>query len=244
MLSLPNLQPSEKVDHREDGSLDVFDVWLTIQGEGPLVGTPAIFVRLAGCSLACNQCDSDYTSKRQRMTVHEIWLAMSELDSSFDGSISLAVITGGEPFRQNIAHLCRRLIEAGYQVQIETNGIHAPPEGLPLSDDGGPTVQIVCSPKAPRIHPDLERWVDAYKYVLDADHVDPVDGLPTDVLGTGLRPARPSWERARDDFEVFVQPADEQDQIKNQRNVKAAVQSCLRYGYRYSHQIHKLIGVE
>ena len=41
------------------------------------------------------------------------------------------------------------------------------------------------------MHPDLFRWVGDWKYVIAADAVDPYDGLPSDVLDTGLRPARP-----------------------------------------------------
>ena len=55
MLSL-NVQPPEKQVSRSDGFLDVVSVFKTIQGEGPFAGTPAIFVRTAGCNLFCPNC--------------------------------------------------------------------------------------------------------------------------------------------------------------------------------------------
>lgn len=236
MLSL-NMQPAEKPDLREDGSLDVHSVFKTIQGEGPLAGTPAIFVRLAGCSLQCPGCDTEYTSKRERMSPELLFDRIIPL-LHFGRGIELIVITGGEPFRQNLIPFCNLAIARGWTIQIETNGVHAP--SAKLHDD----VSIVCSPKTPKIHPDLEYRIDAYKYVLSAGAVDPFDGLPTDVLRLGHRPARPSLVRSIDDYSIFVQPMDEGDVDKNRWNVEAAVQSCMQFGYQYSHQIHKLIGLE
>ena len=41
---------------------EVQEIFLTIQGEGPYAGTPAIFIRLGGCNLACNFCDTEFES--------------------------------------------------------------------------------------------------------------------------------------------------------------------------------------
>jgi 7-carboxy-7-deazaguanine synthase len=52
--------PVRKQELTEDGSLDVVDIFPTIQGEGPNAGRPAVFVRLWGCNLTCSFCDTDF----------------------------------------------------------------------------------------------------------------------------------------------------------------------------------------
>lgn len=57
--------PIRKQVLRDDGALYISGIFATIQGEGPLTGTPAIFIRLSGCNLQCGFCDTDFedTSK-------------------------------------------------------------------------------------------------------------------------------------------------------------------------------------
>ena len=63
-----NGQPIEKVQRTFDGTLEVHSIFKTIQGEGPFCGTPAVFIRLAGCNLQCPWCDTCllYTSPSPR----------------------------------------------------------------------------------------------------------------------------------------------------------------------------------
>ena len=229
-----NTQPVEKQVFRDDGALEVVEVWRTIQGEGPLAGTSAIFVRLAGCNLQCPACDTDYTSYRKVSSVVEIAAEISLADIE-DGQIDLVVLTGGEPFRQNIRPLVEELIEDDYRVQIETNGTLF---GKLYWSSG--RIEVVCSPKTAKLSAELEPNIDAYKYILEAGQVDPDDGLPLSVLGLQTRPARPRPGFAGD---VFVQPQDDQDPAKNKANIDAAVASCMKYGYRLSLQTHKILGL-
>ena len=235
MLSL-NAQPAEKPDLREDGSLDVFKVWPTIQGEGPFVGRPAVFVRTAGCSILCPSCDTDYTSIRNRYSVRELLFTVKR--HARDIRSRLVVLTGGEPFRQNIMPFVWAALDEGLEVQAESNGTLAPPEARRCNST---SFTVVCSPKTGSINHKLHPLISAYKYVLQAGKVDPEDGLPTDSLGMGVRVARP-----HDGFggEVFVQPTDEGDPQRNVDNVATAVWSCLQFGYRLSVQIHKIAGLE
>ena len=234
MLTLPNAQAREKPDHRADGSLDVVGVWGTLQGEGPFVGAPAVFVRLAGCNLTCPGCDTDYTSNRARKSVADIvTLVMSECHGN---TIGLAVLTGGEPFRQNVGPLCRALIVKGFEVQIETNGSLDPGDDFPYLG-----VHVVCSPKTPVVHSSLMPYVRALKYVVADGQVDPADGLPSHTLGNQCGVCKP-WPGFRG--EVFVAPQDDQDKEANAANVEVAVKVCLKFGYRLSIQQHKVIGLE
>jgi 7-carboxy-7-deazaguanine synthase len=236
MIPLPNTQPVEKQTTRDDGGLDVIDYWPTIQGEGPFVGRVAVFVRLAGCNLQCPGCDTDYTSNRRAWAVEP--LAAEVLRLTKEVNTKLIVLTGGEPFRQNITPLVRQLTYSTCKVQIETNGTLSLPDFPYFSDN----IHVVASPKTPVVEPNLWSYVTYAKYVLQAGRVSEHDGLPTSVLGNGLAPARPP-DKFGARF-VYVQPMDENDPAKNKANTDACVQSALKFGYTVSLQIHKLLGVK
>ena len=147
----------------------------------------------------------------------------------------LVVLTGGEPFRQNISQLAVALYHMGYSVQVETNGT------LYLKDFPYFAVSIVCSPKTAKIHPQLISYVSAYKYILEAGKIKK-DGLPSSALGMPFVPARPPRDYPRE--KIFVQPLDEQDEERNKLHRQTAVESCLTFGYRLSIQTHKILGLE
>lgn len=238
-VALPvNTQPPSPLDRQEDGRLRVIDVWPTIQGEGPFVGMPAVFVRLAGCNLDCPQCDTEYTTPLLPAAASgllTVGLLLSLVRSNAkDVKTKLVVLTGGEPFRQNIEPLCQRLCQEDYQVQIETNGTLC----LPMMPWYSENLTVVCSPKAPTINPQLRGHIKALKYVLSAGEFSQEDGLPTSVLGNGLAPARPWAGFPRD--RVYVQPADLGCPLLNKVNLDVTVGICLRYGYRLCLQVHKL----
>lgn len=233
-----NDQPIEKYQSRT--MLDVHSIFYTIQGEGPFSGTPAVFIRLAGCNLQCPFCDTDYSS-RTAIPPEEVVNVVKGLRPS-----GLVVITGGEPFRQNISLLLDRLVTLGYYVQIETNGSLEPRLdhdllGMNLSDRHG--VYLVVSPKTPKLHPLAHRLAHAYKYVLSADSVTE-DGLPTVVLGHGHTPVARPVVFPHESVPVYLSPMDSGDPLINEVNVQAVVKSCLENGYTLQLQIHKLIGVE
>lgn len=240
-----NTQRIEKSWQDEDGTLDVHSVFYTIQGEGPLTGHPAIFVRLAGCNLQCPDCDTEYTRGR---TLYSPSALMNAVRALHPGP-RLVVITGGEPFRQNITPFVDELVDEGYAVQIETNGT------LPVPFALSGAVWIVCSPKAGKVHATVEDSAVAYKYVMSADSVDKEDGLPVLALHHSAHPrvARPparlmDWRSSeRNPFPrgaVYLQPADHKDPTLNGRNLKACIASCMKHGYTLQLQTHKLIGME
>jgi hypothetical protein len=104
-------------------------------------------------------------------------------------------------------------------------------------------VYIVCSPKTGRINPGILSAACCLKYVLDADSMNPEDGLPIRALG---HTAHPQLARPPKDWEdpIYLQPMDTGDSEHNMRNIKAVAQSCMKHGYRLQLQIHKYIGVE
>jgi organic radical activating enzyme len=227
-----NNQNPEKVTKDEEGRLDVHSIFYTIQGEGPFAGTPSIFVRLAGCNLQCPKCDTEYTDNRKLMAIEAIGARLNELWPRRAGQ--LIVITGGEPFRQtNLGNFVTYLRSLEYTVQIETNGTLYVPG--PWSE-----TTIVCSPKTSKINEFLGRYIKALKYVVDVGGIDSRDGLPLQVMGHDrLQPvARPP---AGYTGLIYLQPLDEQDEGRNQRNKEIAIKSCLLYGHRLCLQLHKML---
>lgn len=230
---MTNLQMVEKQVDRLDDRLQVVEVWKTIQGEGPYVGERAVFIRLAGCNLKCTLCDTDYTSVRDVSLVETLILRVNTLCPN-----GLVVITGGEPFRQNLSSLVYELIYQNYKVQIETNGTLAP---LGYLGGGGTNATIVCSPKTPIIDGRVDKMVGYFKYVMEAMAVDRDDGLPTSVLGMNIRPYRPQANFPKE--RIFVNPVDCGEEFQNKANLAACVESCMKYGYRLGVQLHKIIGM-
>ncbi len=239
-----NTQPPEYPVNLANGVLDVHSVFQTIQGEGPYVGTPCVFVRLAGCNLQCPACDTQYTHGRKAKSPAEILALISAVQPNSQNqrspysptnSLPLVVITGGEPFRQNIVVLVELLLATGYRVQLETNGTFFHP--LPFYMF--PRLTVVCSPKTGRINSQLAGVVNAFKYVIEAGHVCPEDGLPLNTMAqhTQRRVARPPMSSTA---EIFVQPLDVQDERQNDLNLQACIQSALRFGYRLCVQTHKI----
>lgn len=239
-----NGQPIEKRRADDDGmTLEVHSIFHTIQGEGPFSGHRAVFIRLAGCNLQCPLCDTEYTEGRVNLSIPEILTRVRALLPSR----GLVVITGGEPFRQNLGQLLVHLVANRYFVQIETNGTLPPPSlatGLySFSPEGRNGVYVVCSPKTGRVSPMTEKVACAYKYVLSDGEVDPSDGLPIRAL---RHTANPRLARPPEDFAgpIYIQPADMQNDGDNYLNRRAVVNSALKFGYIAQLQAHKYFNVE
>ena len=150
--------PIRKPVSGDGKSLDVVNIFYTIQGEGHRAGQPATFIRLGGCNLACSFCDTEFEDFKS-LSLYEIISQVTPHKSR------LIVITGGEPLRQPIEKLCEELLKLGYIVQIETNGTLFRP-ALP------PEVEIVCSPKTKDIRPDLHERVTSFKFLISASNPD------------------------------------------------------------------------
>lgn len=236
MMTNLNQQEPEHTAMREDGVLEIVDIFPTIQGEGPLAGMPATFIRLAGCNLSCPDCDTDYTSNRRYVAPDAIRDMVDVAQIQGPQVKKAVVLTGGEPLRQNVVPLIQKLLDGGYIVQIETNGVLPPPAP---SNPLWKSVVFVCSPKG-RVHEELRPFVKHLKYVVEAGRVDH-DGLPLIVLGRSNIVAKPWWGF---NGQVWIQPSDQQNDECNKANMEAAVASCLKFGYRLSVQLHKVAGLK
>src|SRR5438552_1906933 len=102
-------------------------VFWTIQGEGALLGEPMVFVRLAGCSVGCAECDTDYAVAR-RIGVEDL---LKEIQHTVPPQSTLTRpwvwLTGGEPTDQNIEPLVELLRTTGFRVALATAGIRVIP---------------------------------------------------------------------------------------------------------------------
>ncbi len=116
-------------------SYDLVEIFESLQGEGRNVGRPCIFVRFAGCNLACPWCDTA-VAKRFSLTLEALLQELSTYRAK------TVVLTGGEPtLVSGMPEFIAALKARGYYVALETNGTQTP-DWLPFVD------YIACSPKA------------------------------------------------------------------------------------------------
>jgi 7-carboxy-7-deazaguanine synthase len=100
--------------------MHIIEIYKSVQGESTFTGLPCIFVRLAGCNLRCNWCDSEYTfSGGKKMSLAEVITEVEDL-----APVKLVEITGGEPLLQarEVIPLMQELLDRGYTLLLETSG--------------------------------------------------------------------------------------------------------------------------
>jgi 7-carboxy-7-deazaguanine synthase len=98
--------------------LRVNEIFHSLQGEADAVGYPTVFVRLTGCPLRCQYCDTEYAFHAGD------WFDLDAIVAKVRGYGTQHVcVTGGEPLAQpNCLKLLERLCDAGFQVSLETSG--------------------------------------------------------------------------------------------------------------------------
>ena len=134
--------------------LQLAEIFYSVQGEGTWTGTPAVFVRLAGCNLSCSFCDTDYSLKFFASVSDVVERVREE-----GGTCPMVILTGGEPLAQReTAALIDALRADGRRVHIESNGTLT----TELPDD----VWLTVSPKE-RLSPEMARRADEAKLIVD-----------------------------------------------------------------------------
>ena len=102
----------------QSASLRITEIFRSLQGEGDSVGFPTVFVRLTGCPLRCQYCDTGYA-----FTGGKQLLLDDVVDEVTSFNTKRVCVTGGEPLAQrNCTALLTRLCDAGYDVSLETCG--------------------------------------------------------------------------------------------------------------------------
>lgn len=207
----------------------IAECFFSIQGEGITAGVPAVFVRLQGCSVGCQWCDTKYSwdpTGGQEVSLE----ALVEDATAFP--CRRVVVTGGEPLESSLfAPLVEALKARGFTIEVETSGI-LPPPTVPV-DQWNVSVKLAGSgvPEAKRINPEAIRaflglgaW---WKFVV----VDQRD--VAEVLRLAERFALPG-ER------ILLMPEGIRREEILERSLWV-VEECQRHGFRYSPRLHILL---
>lgn len=201
--------------------MKVNEIFYSVQGEGHYAGTPAVFVRLAGCNLKCWFCDTDFTSGRV-MSEREI------VDEVLRYPTRYVVLTGGEPTLQLTATLCDALHAEGRYLMMETNGTRELPVGCQID-------WITCSPKLIDSHESSMRQLAPIRL----QHIDELkvvyeDSPSQDMTLYTQIPAS----------EYRLQPCDTGDAQRNREVVAHTLDYILEHPqWKLSLQIHKILNV-
>lgn len=199
--------------------LDVCEIFTSIQGEGPKLGQPAVFLRLAGCMPPfCEACDTPEALTGGRR------MSLDHVERRLHGGPPLVVVTGGEPFLQwdsGLAGLTKHLAAHGRDVQFETSGR----AGIPPDAPG----TVVCSPKPmarPAVAPDAVARADAFKFVI-------LDGPQGDAaLETILTLNLPADQ-------IWLMP-EGRTRVAQLARMPRVWEMCAAYGFRFSPRLHIL----
>ncbi|MDH5423701.1 MAG: 7-carboxy-7-deazaguanine synthase QueE [Gammaproteobacteria bacterium] len=102
----------------KDSLIRITEIFYSLQGETRTVGWPTVFIRLTGCPLRCDYCDTEYAfSGGERLQIEEILNATDQYNAHY------VTVTGGEPLAQkNCLLLLKSLCDKGYDVSLETSG--------------------------------------------------------------------------------------------------------------------------
>jgi 7-carboxy-7-deazaguanine synthase len=152
-----------------EAAVTVNEIFFSIQGEGTRAGRPSVFVRLTGCPLRCTWCDTAYAfHEGRKRPVADVLAEVAAYPCR------LLCLTGGEPLAQPAAFdLVTRLLDAGFEVVIETSG-HVLLEAL---DPRAVAIMDVKAPGSGEAHRmewqnlELLKAMDELKLVL-ADRAD------------------------------------------------------------------------
>lgn len=222
-------------------TLNINEMFETIQGEGAHTGIPSIFVRLQGCPVGCPWCDTKHTweikadlsvtpaaviNKGQESETYFISDEAALLAQfSIEGYVAKhVVITGGEPCMYDLRPLTKLLHDNGYSTQIETSG----------------TFEVLCDARtyvtvSPKLNMKggydvlvsaLERANEIKHPIAMQKHIDELDALLANVSSLEGK-------------QVCLQPISQQ-----KRATELAVKTCIERNWRLSLQTHKYIGIE
>lgn len=99
-------------------TLKITEIFYSLQGETSTVGLPTVFIRLTGCPLRCQYCDTAYAFHGGKaLTLEEILAQVASYEPRY------ITVTGGEPLAQPACiDLLTALCDVGYTVSLETSG--------------------------------------------------------------------------------------------------------------------------
>jgi len=267
---------NEIVGKRHFPDLDqllVTSYFVTLQGEGPYSGLPAVFVRLSKCNLACSFCDT-YFDSGDWMTFDDLSTRLN--DEVWDRSLSqdeyVLIITGGEPLLQQSLGLWLETQEGSWRaIQIESNGI--PQQQLP--DAVTLVVSPKCREKAHRAvqylkpHRGTLERADCLKFVMEADPESPYSTIPDWALDWKKDTGKEIYvspmnvynrepqkaKTARNSNRTTIQDRSRVEEVisfwepglldleSNERNHRYTAEYAVKHGLRFQVQAHLYAGM-
>jgi len=210
----------------DDKVYKISETFYSLKGEGEWTGSAMFFIRLAGCNLNCNFCDTDYKQTREA-TINEL------VKEALTHRARKVVITGGEPCLQDTQPLVVALRREGFKCHLETNGT------LPTHMDWD---WIAISPKSKDVNPETIKKASEFKFLCGMQGWEELmkwffvrfDFHPkkADAPIVWLMPLAKAWpHRLQDSF--------------LEDNIQQAVQYCLdNPRVKFCLQIHKCIGIK
>ena len=106
------------MDNLSKDTLNITEIFYSLQGEAKDVGIPTVFVRLTGCPLRCNYCDTTYAFKGNNpLSIGSVLAEVKQYNTNY------VCVTGGEPLAQkNCLKLLDVLTDNNYKISLETSG--------------------------------------------------------------------------------------------------------------------------
>ncbi len=206
----------------------IAETFYSVQGEGPTAGVPAVFIRLQGCTVGCQWCDTKYSWDPAGGREVDLDTLMAEVLAY---PCRRVVITGGEPLESPLfLPITTALQQRAFAIEVETSGTVDPP-ALP-----DPAIQWNVSVKlagsgvneARRINPGAIRSLlarDAWWKFVVAD-----EGDVAEVRGLAERFSLP---RER----ILLQP----EALRREDLIERSpwvIEACKRHGFRFSPRLH------
>jgi len=222
---------------RGDVMIKLNDIYHTVQGEGAMCGTSMVLVRLHGCAVGCSFCDTKETWALPSTEVDTIIDALGTNAKFVNADESMirdhvrinhpdkwVMVTGGEPFEQDLSDFVMEMHSVAYKVAVETSGT-----AEPKWHDGHRPDWITCSPKEDK--PVLRSALghaDELKFVIGR-HED-IERMEAELNRLPDKCPTP----------VFVQPMS-----ATQKTTQLCVDTVLKSQGKYclSIQVHKTLGL-
>jgi len=203
----------------------IAEMFYSLKGEGLYTGMPMSFIRLAGCNLDCEFCDTDYNLTGE-LTIDEILTHIKKVETKH------VVITGGEPLIHDLDSLVNRLHHEGFIIHLETNGT-LPLQGLTFN-------WIAVSPKGVAIDSTVIEEFNEIKFLVGLPGweliVDTLMKKYPNYLGNRLKMVMP--------IAKSIKEGDRSITDISQENTELAINYCLEHPeFRFCAQVHKYIGV-
>ena len=208
--------------------LRITEIFASIQGESTSVGMPTVFVRLTGCPLRCQYCDTAYAFSGGD------WMQLDEISSKVKAfNLKYVTVTGGEPLAQkSCLNLLSALCDQDYRVSLETSG------ALDISEVD-PRVIKVMDIKTPASQEASKNLWENISYLREQDQVKFVICNQSDY----------AWAKnivvehqLRDRCEVLFSPVIDEtgtDQLEAKQLAEWIVQDQL--DVRFQLQLHKIL---